>query len=169
MANEHRINSEEDVEEILKLAIRQSHESTTDLKLRLQQTATELGIAPEAIARAEQQYFQGKTIKEELREYDEERRRSARLHLISYIAVNLGLLGINLLTALGDRDPSLWALYPLMGWGIGLMIHLGSVYFTKPSVTDDEFLSWRRRRNRALRGEGRRSWDDDDDDDDDDD
>lgn len=169
MAQEHRITSDEDVEEILKLAIRQSHESTTDLRQRLQQTATELGITPEAIARAEQQYFQGKTIKEELREYDEERRRSARLHLISYIAVNLGLLGINFLSAVGDKNPSLWALYPLVGWGIGLMIHLGSVYFTKPSITDDEFLAWRRRRSRALLGDYRRRRDDDDDDDDDDD
>lgn len=162
MANEHRISSEEDVEEILRLAIRHPSETTTDLRQRLQQTAAELGISPEAIARAESQYFQGKTIKDELKEYDEERRRAARMHIISYVAVNLGLLGINVATELGSGSFELWALYPMLGWGIGLMIHLGSVYFTKPSVTDDEFLEWRRKRNRALK---RGRYDDDDDDD----
>ncbi len=168
MANDHRLTSEEDVEAILRLAIRHPGETTTDLRQRLQQTATELGIPPEALARAEEQYFKGKTVKDELREYQEERKRQARIHLISYIAVNAGLLGINVLTAMGDKSPSLWALYPLLGWGIGLVIHLGSVFFTKPSVTDDEFIEWRRRRDRALRRSYRRDDDDDDCDDDDD-
>lgn len=159
MAKEHHLSSEDDVEEILRLAIRHPEGTATDLRQRLQQTATELGIPPESLARAEAQYFQGKTVKEELREYQEERHRAARTHLISYIAVNLGLLGINLIGSRGDK---LWVLYPLIGWGIGLMIHLGSVYFVKPSVTDDEFVEWRKRRNRALR----RHHDDDDDDDD---
>lgn len=160
MANEHRISSEEDVEEILRLAIRHPGETTTDLRQRLQQTAAELGIPPEAIARAEAQYFKGKSVKDELKEYDEERRRAARTHIVTYVAVNLGLLGFNLLGGVGDK---FWALYPLIGWGIGLAIHLGSVYFVKPSVTDDEFIEWQRKRNRALK---RSRYDDDDDDDD---
>ena len=41
------------------------------------------------------------------------------IHLIVYILVNLLLIMINLLT-----DASyLWFLYPLGGWGIGILIH----------------------------------------------
>lgn len=164
MANEHRLESDQDVEEILRLAVRHPGEnSAADLRQRLQQTASELGISPADLARAEKRYFEGKSVKDELKEYDEERRRGARMHLISYIAVNLGLLGINIATELGSKSFELWSLFPLMGWGIGLMIHLGSVYFVKPSITDDEFQEWRRKRHRAL--DPRRRYDDDDDDD----
>jgi len=45
--------------------------------------------------------------------------RGFYLHLIKYIAVNLGLLAINLLTP----HQHLWVLWVIGGWGIGLAIH----------------------------------------------
>ncbi|RDW17584.1 histidine kinase [Oceanobacillus arenosus] len=46
-------------------------------------------------------------------------------HLLSYILVNIMLFIINMVT-----DPSYWwFIYPLMGWGIGLIAHAFSVYF----------------------------------------
>lgn len=65
------------------------------------------------LARAEEQYFKGRTVKDELREYQEERKREARVHLISYIAVNLGLIGINILPSIGKTMPHLVSLYPM--------------------------------------------------------
>jgi hypothetical protein len=51
------------------------------------------------------------------------RRVNARLalyiHLAIYVAVNLLLLLINLLTSPGY----LWFLWPLLGWGLGIAIH----------------------------------------------
>lgn len=41
------------------------------------------------------------------------------IHLWVYIVVNLGLIFINLFTS-GD---TLWFIYPLFGWGIGLIGH----------------------------------------------
>ena len=40
-------------------------------------------------------------------------------HLFAYVAVNLLLIGINLS---GNPD-KLWFIYPLLGWGIGLVLH----------------------------------------------
>ena len=144
---DNRIRSDEDIEEILRLAVRQGHEGTADLRKRLEESAGELGISPEALQRAEQQYFSKRGVEEELREYQENRRRGAIGHLIAYLVVNLGLFLINRVTDPGEA----WHLFPLLGWGIGLFIHLGSVFFVKPAITDDEFRSWRRQKHRALK------------------
>ena len=40
-------------------------------------------------------------------------------HLFVYGAVNLGLFILNMLTS----PDSIWYIYPLSGWGIGLVIH----------------------------------------------
>lgn len=64
----------------------------------------------------------------------DERRESARrrvealkgfyYHLIVYLAVNIGLLAVNLITS-ADK---LWFYWPLLGWGIGLVIHALQVF-----------------------------------------
>jgi uncharacterized membrane protein len=41
------------------------------------------------------------------------------IHLAAYLAVNAALVGVNLLTTPGR----LWFLWPLLGWGIGLLAH----------------------------------------------
>lgn len=155
---DNRIRNEEDIEEILRLAVRQGHEGTTDLRQRLQETANELGISPEALATAEKQYFSKQGVESELKEYQESRKRGAMGHLISYLVVNLGLFFISQVSDKGDN----WYLFPLIGWGIGLFIHLGSVFFVKPAITDDEFRSWRRQKQRALRRMREQDEDDDD-------
>ncbi len=65
---------------------------------------------------------------------DEELRRAAtrradakigfRAHALVYVLVNLGLTALNLLTSPGH----LWFLWPMAGWGIGLLAHGLSVY-----------------------------------------
>ena len=45
-------------------------------------------------------------------------------HLISYVLVNVFLIVINLLTS----PEYLWFFWPLLGWGIGLVIHAFSVF-----------------------------------------
>ncbi len=44
-------------------------------------------------------------------------------HALVYVLVNLGLFGLNVFT--GGRT---WAVFPLLGWGLGLAIH-GIVVF----------------------------------------
>jgi hypothetical protein len=58
------------------------------------------------------------------------RRAGAKLgwyiHAAVYVMVNLFLV---LLAASRDQN---WALYPLMGWGLGLMIHGAVVFYVAP-------------------------------------
>lgn len=45
-------------------------------------------------------------------------------HLIVYIVVNLMLFAINMITS----PDSLWFIWPLLGWGIAIVIHTFSVF-----------------------------------------
>jgi hypothetical protein len=57
-----------------------------------------------------------------------ERRADAKIgfrrHLMAYAIVNAGLLAINVVTS---RD-YYWFIWPMMGWGIGIVAHWASVY-----------------------------------------
>ncbi|MDD1502124.1 MULTISPECIES: 2TM domain-containing protein [unclassified Lysinibacillus] len=50
--------------------------------------------------------------------------KSFYIHLFVYIIVNLGLIIINLFSSPG----SLWFIYTLLGWGIGIVAHGISVF-----------------------------------------
>lgn len=45
-------------------------------------------------------------------------------HIIAYILVNAVLVVINLLTS----PEYLWSIWPIIGWGIGLVIHAFSIF-----------------------------------------
>ena len=50
--------------------------------------------------------------------------RQFYLHLLVYLAVNFGLLLLNLVTL----TEGVWFVWPLLGWGIGLAAHALNVY-----------------------------------------
>ncbi|MEO0974601.1 MAG: 2TM domain-containing protein [Pseudomonadota bacterium] len=52
--------------------------------------------------------------------------KNFRGHLAAYVAVNLFLVVLNLITSPGD----IWFFYPLLGWGIGLGIHAVNTFWT---------------------------------------
>lgn len=64
-------------------------------------------------------------------------------HLAIYIAVNTGLLLINLVSGGG-----LWFSWPLLGWGIGLMAHALSVFI----LADRLGPGWEERKIREYMG-----------------
>jgi hypothetical protein len=66
------------------------------------------------------------------------------IHATVYAVVNVLLIIINLSTATGH----LWFLWPLLGWGIGLLAHAAAAFF----------LTGRRREWRATRRQLRREW-----------
>ena len=52
------------------------------------------------------------------------RLRGFYAHLYNYLGVNLGLLIINLVFT----PARLWVLFPMLGWGVGLLMHALSVF-----------------------------------------
>ena len=50
------------------------------------------------------------------------------IHLVAYVLVNAGLIGINLSTS----TQHLWFKWPLLGWGIGIILHGLAVFVLVP-------------------------------------
>jgi hypothetical protein len=76
--------------------------------------------------------------------YERARKRVEELrgfytHLLVYVVVNLGLIILNLL--IQER----WFIWPLVGWGIGLVIHGAVVFLEGPFGPD-----WEERKVRQL-------------------
>jgi len=74
-------------------------------------------------------------------------RMGLAIHALVYVLVNLGLFGLNAYTG-GEH----WAIFPLLGWGLGLAIH-GIVVFAslhgegwRGRMVDSEVERLRRRR-----------------------
>lgn len=59
-----------------------------------------------------------------------------RIHFITFIAVNLGLFLLNMMTSAGHP----WFLYVLGGWGIGLASHWGDFFYYKKEL--EELDNW---------------------------
>jgi 2TM domain len=48
-----------------------------------------------------------------------------RVHLLAYLIVNAGLVAINLIQT---PNGYFWAIWPIIGWGLGLTAHFVAVY-----------------------------------------
>ena len=59
-----------------------------------------------------------------------------RIHLINYIAVNTLLAIINLTLTPGY----IWFKWPLLGWGIGIILHALRVYFLGTSSIKERMI-----------------------------
>lgn len=65
----------------------------------------------------------------------EEERRMFFIHLVVYIAINIMLIIINFIYSPGI----IWFFYPLIGWGIGIVIHyLNSIRWIERRLEERE-------------------------------
>jgi hypothetical protein len=110
--------SSDEVQKILQLAMASKQEESFSSK-QLSEMATELGISPELLKRAEQEYLIKTKASKQKQARRETMRRGFKAHLISFVAVNAFLVVLNLTTT--PRD--FWAIYPISGWGLGLFMH----------------------------------------------
>ena len=71
-----------------------------------------------------------------------------RSHLMAYVIVNAGLVAINLITS----SDYFWAIWPMLGWGIGLAAHGVTVYMDGEGMRDrmiEQELEKLRRTNKS--------------------
>jgi hypothetical protein len=83
---------------------------------------------------------------QEQQRYARARKRAKELkgfytHAITYVLVNIGLFVINLFTGGGW-----WFYWPLIGWGIGLVVHALSVFAFGGTFGQD----WEERKTKQL-------------------
>jgi hypothetical protein len=70
-----------------------------------------------------------------------QRRAGFKSHLATYIVINIFLWGIWFFTNQErDRNGLPWAVWPTLGWGIGIVFHyLGAYVFPKSNSVEREY------------------------------
>lgn len=143
------VTNDEDVDEVLKLALRKQGRGDPGLRERLLATAEELGISENEIIEAELEYARTKKERVEFLEFKQRQVREFREHFFVYIVINTMLVGINFVTT-GTVS---WAIWPILGWGIGLAFHAWGSLNTGSETFQEEFAAFRRRRLRKRERE----------------
>lgn len=145
---EGQLHDDRDVEQILKIAVRKTGISDDEaLRHRLMAAGQELGLSEAQIAAAESEYLAQKVEHEELAEYRKEVRKEFMEHFWSYLIINAGLIGFNLYS----KGTISWAIWPLLGWGIGIAFHAVSTYATGTESFQTGFNEWKKKRQRRYR------------------
>lgn len=132
--SDQSLQTGEDVEAILKIALRHEASTEGDLRLRLQRSADELGISAEALARAEREY----QIERKLDAFMKAKRAGFQTHLVTYISVNALLHAIWAIVMFGDFY---WPGIVLAAWGVGIASHWAFIK-QRPSPNDPHFRKW---------------------------
>ena len=118
-----RKHSREEVNAILSRAIQRENDGELSHE-DLLGAAREMGIPEQAIESAAIELAAERAERAELIELRRDQWRGFVAHLIPYVMVNALLVTINVLTT---HFP--WAVFPALGWGIGLASHLWAVLF----------------------------------------
>lgn len=108
--------SAEQVQQILVTAMEQRQEDGFS-RSQLTEMAADLGISPEILQQAEQA-LQKVSAPAQSISIQESKRQKFRQRLKTYAAVNAFLLVLNV-TLSGAIT---WAIYPILGWGLGLLL-----------------------------------------------
>ena len=120
---------------------------------QLRQMAAELGVEAAALDRAARDWSAEERDARERRRFVARRRREFLAHLAPYLLVSALLVAINLLS--GARH--FWAIWPLLGWGIGILSHGMCALRTSGEGFEREFRQWRQseraRRQASAAGE----------------
>lgn len=152
MALERPKYTEEAAKRILQQALdlQMREQDTSFSRDQLTEMALELGISPETLQAAEQQWLREQEGREELEAEQAEiqaflrdRRQNYKAHLVTYASVNLFLFIINVMGGMGG---GLWFIYPLLGWGIGIAMHTWYVNQTEGENFERELEQWRSQR-----------------------
>lgn len=112
----------------------------------LERTAAELGISPEALAEAERAHVLEREQQLEMQEFKRHFQRPFYEHLASYLVVNTFLVAINLFTT---HSGKIWAIFPILGWGIGIAMHAFTTFFPNSSEFEKEYAKWKKKKRKA--------------------
>jgi hypothetical protein len=138
--------SQEDIQQILSLALTKQN-IKGDLEFSHQQLveiADELNISLDTLQAAKEDWLTTQSVSQQKSEFDRHRQQKFKKSLSTYAIVNFFLVLINVL-ALGGTG-SLWSLYVLGFWGIGIALHAWDLFNLSGEEYERKFQKWNSQR-----------------------
>jgi hypothetical protein len=117
-------NSEE-MQQILEVAFRQKQKGEYTRE-QIIEIASELGVSSESLQAAEQEWLKNNVEVKQEKMSNSQQRKGFKSHLFTFLAINGFLVLLNLVVSPGY----FWAIYPILGWGLGLLLHGMKVYIS---------------------------------------
>jgi hypothetical protein len=138
-----RSYSQEDVQQILTIALAQQPDEATALSYtQLLEIAEELNISPSALKVAEDKWLTQQGATQKRQEFDAYRLAQLQNKLGTYVIINISLFSLNWLTGLGVP----WSLYIAIALGMKLGLEAWNFYYRRQgSAYDRAFQNWQRK------------------------
>ena len=130
--------NQEDIQQILQLAIAKHHTEEELTRQQLWEIAAELDISNATIQAAERDWLEQKAIDRQRRAFDLYRRQKFKQKLTKYAIVNTFLVSLNLITAATLS----WSLYILLFWGLGVALSGWKAYLSQGEEYERAFQRW---------------------------
>jgi hypothetical protein len=115
----------EEMQQILEVAFRQKQKGEYTRE-QIIEIASELGVSSESLQAAEQEWLKNNVEVKKEQMSNSQQRKDFKSHLFAFLAINGFLVLLNLVVSPGN----FWAIYPILGWGLGLLLHGIKVYIS---------------------------------------
>jgi hypothetical protein len=115
----------EEMQQILEVAFRQKQKGEYTRE-QIIEIASELGVSSESLQAAEQEWLKNNVEVKKEQMSNSQQRKDFKSHLFAFLAINGFLVLLNLVVNPGY----FWAIYPILGWGLGLLLHGIKVYIS---------------------------------------
>ena len=138
-----RSYTQEDVQQILNIALAQHPDADTELSYaQLSEIAEELRIEPSTLKLAETKWLTQQGTSAKLQEFNNYRRSKLEAKFGKYAITNTCLVAINFLTGFGIP----WSLYVLIFWGMGVGLDAWKLFYQRQGQAYDRaFGNWQRK------------------------
>lgn len=115
--------SSEEMQQILEVAFK-SKQQGEFTREQIIEIASELGVSSESLIAAEKEWLSKEVEVKKQQMSNHQKRQEFKSHLIGFMIVNGFLILLNLFTS----SSYFWAIFPLLGWGLGLFFHWMNAY-----------------------------------------
>jgi hypothetical protein len=132
---------QEDIQQILNLAIARQANGGEFSREQLVEIATELGISTDTLLEAERDWQIQQGDQQKRSEFNLYRRGKLQKRVGKYLIVNSFLVGLNFISA-GELS---WSLYILLFWGLGLGLGAWNTYQLQGEEYEQAFRKWYRK------------------------
>ncbi|WP_071515034.1 2TM domain-containing protein [Geitlerinema sp. PCC 9228] len=130
---------QEDVQQILQLAIARQHDSGQFSRQELVEMAAELGISLETLQKAEADWIEKQKDLQMRQDFDRYRRSRFKSNVVKYAIANGFLIALNLLMS----HQLSWSLYIALIWGGSLTWNAWKTFSLEGEEYEREYQKWR--------------------------
>lgn len=135
-----RSYNQEDIQQILQIAIARQSDDTEFSHAQLLEIAQELEITPECLQIAQTEWLSRQSAIRQRQDFDLYRRSKLQKRFGNYAIANSFFVLLNLVNA-GELS---WSLYIVLFWGLGIGLNAWNTYQSKGEDYEKAFQKWYR-------------------------